>query len=778
GNNDISEKKIGFIKKFLVPVYSPISLMLLGAAFLSLFNEGRFDFYFIIVLYCVNYFAQRWQEFKADKAIKHLRDKLSFDVLTLRDGVWRPINAKLLVSGDRIKLGLGSMIPADGVILSSRNLAINEAALTGESLPKEKKASDKIYSGSFIVTGDLEAEIKATGRKTYFGKTIFSIEPATQKSMLERDIFFIARFLTIISIAAVFILTVVFVYRGFPISRLIVLDLSLVIAGIPIALPAVMAVILSVGASGLAKKMVVVRRLSALQDLANVNLLLTDKTGTLTKNQIKIVNIISYQEDLNEDDISELAGYAASKDDPSAIDAAIFKRLEEAGRSVDGADIINFAPYDSDRKRTTAYIQKGEEKILVSLGAPQIIRGFDGFNSEETESKFYNDIRQAAADGYRVLALAVKKGEMEEKNMKIAGLIFMADPLEENSKETLRFIKANGIGVKMLTGDNKIIAERIAGELGLSGKIISENEIKTFFERNNWKKEFDDIAGFAEILPKDKYEIVKSAKDNYTVAVTGDGVNDFSALKIANVGIAAAGAVSALKSTADIVLLEKGISVIKDAILESRKIFVRLYNYSVYRISESFRVIITILILGLWYGFYPLVPLQLIVLALLNDIPIISLAVDRVKISAKPSEIKIKERFALSLLFGSVGVLNSILFFLLLTKIYHPSLSYLQTMFFLKLTVSGHALIFVAHTKEKWFRFLPSKEVITATVATQAAATVLSVSGLLMPEKISLRAAAFVWVWALFWMQISELMKYVQAKTIKYFDLKTKDAAR
>jgi len=767
GLNDVSKKSSGLIKKFLAPLYSPISLMLLGAAFLSRLNGRIFDFYFILALYFVNYSIQKWQEFKADRAISELRSKLLFDVSTLRDDKWCFINAQKLVPGDRIRLGLGSIIPADAMVVTSKNLSINQAVLTGESVPKEKKIGDKIYSGSFIVTGSLEAEVTATGRNTNFGKTIFSIEQPAGKSILEKDILSITRFLTIISITAVSILTIFFALKGNSLEVLLTLDLSLIIAGIPIALPAVMTIILSIGAAGLAKKSVIVRRLSALQDLANVNLLLTDKTGTLTKNEIRVANIISYQRDLSTDDIIELANYAVSDETPDAIDLSIIKKLEETGRHPAKAEIINFIPYDSDRKRSTAFIKRGQEKILIDLGAPQVIQAFDDFGSQELRMKFEKDIGRAATEGFRVLAVAIRKDSSEEKNMKIVGLLFLADPLDESSKETIRFMRENGIGVKMLTGDNKVIAERITKELGLLGRIFSLKETREFYKNKMALQNERGIAAFAEILPKDKYEIVQAFKTQYIVAATGDGINDLPALKIANVGIAVAGAVSALKSLADIVLLGQGLAVIKDAILESRKIFVRLYNYSVYRISESFRLIITILILGLWYGFYPLEPLQLILLAFLNDIPIISLAVDRVKISAKPSEINTRERLSISLLFGSIGVLNSILLFFLMTKVLHFSLPVIQTMFFLKLTVSGHALIFVAHTKERWYKYLPSKEVILATVITQIIATALAITGYLMPEKISFLAVAFIWLWALIWMQISELMKDLQMKLMK-----------
>jgi len=768
GLNDVKEQKIGLVKRFLKPLYSPISLMLLGAAFLSRLSGKTFDFYFILALYFVNYSIQKWQEFKADRAIQELRGKLSFDVWVLRDGQWGFVNAKYLASGDHIRLGLGGIIPADGTVISAKNLSVNEAVLTGESMPKDKKIGDKIYSGSFIATGNLEAEVTATGKNTNFGKTIFSIEPPVHKSILEKDILSTTQFLTIVSITAVLILTAVFISKGFAIEDLLTLDLSLIIAGIPIALPAVMAIILSIGAGGLAKKSVVVRRLSALQDLANVNLLLTDKTGTLTKNEISVSHVISYQKGLSTDGVIELARYAVSADTPDAIDLAIIKKFEETARQLAQAEIINFAPYDSDRKRSTVFVQRGQEKILISMGAPQVIKAFDDFASKEMASRFEKDITEAANQGFRALAIAVKKDGPKEERMEIAGLLFLADPLDEVSKETMRFMRGNGIGVKMLTGDNKVIAKRIAKELEFSGKVLTAQETRKFYgNEQTFQNEFSDIAAFAEVSPKDKYEIVKLLKARYIIAATGDGINDLPALKIANVGIAVSGAVSALKSMADIVLLGQGLSVIQDAILESRKIFARLYNYSVYRISESFRLIITILILGLLYGFYPLQPLQLILLAFLNDIPIISLAVDRVKILAKPSEIKSRQRFGLSLLFGSVGIINSILLFILMTKVLRLPLPVIQTMFFLKLTVSGHMLIFVAHTKEKWFKFLPSKQVIIATLATQAVATTLAVTGFLMPAGISVLAAAFVWVWAFFWMQISELMKGLQMKFIK-----------
>lgn len=384
--------------------------------------------------------------------------------------------------------------------------------------------------------------------------------------------------------------------------------------------------------------------------------------------------------------------------------------------------------------------------------------------SEEAKATFRHDVETLSARGYRVVAMAIKKdGDEKEEKMSLSGLIVFSDTLELDAKATIDFMNANGIDVKMVTGDNRSISKEIAHELGFTGNIITKNDLEKMTWSTVTPEWWKGISGFSEVLPEDKYHIMEEAKKYYTVAATGDGVNDLAALQMANVGIAVSRAVDALKANADIVLTLSGISVIKDAILESRKIFVRLYTYSLYRISESMRLIITVAILGLLVGAYPLTPLQLILLALLNDLPIISLATDKVKIANRPSKINVKERFILSSSFGMVGVVNSLLLFFIARWMGLPW-AVIQTIFFLKLTVGGHLLIYVAHTKERWWKFLPSKQVIIATALTQAVATILALTGLFMGGAISWQWAVIVWLWAFFWMQISELVKYFMSK--------------
>jgi len=277
------------------------------------------------------------------------------------------------------------------------------------------------------------------------------------------------------------------------------------------------------------------------------------------------------------------------------------------------------------------------------------------------------------------------------------------------------------------------------------------------------EKIFEGSAGFSEVLPKDKYNLVKLAQRNYIVAVTGDGINDLPAVRTADVGFAVSNAVDALKSSADIVLLSGGISLIEDSIIEARKIFSRLYNYSVYRISESLRIIITIALIGIIYKTYPLTPIQIIILAFLNDVPIITLAFDRVKKTLKPAHVDVKRRFILSSLFGLVGVFNSMFLLFLMLYGFHFSWDIIQSVFFLKLAVSGHMLIYVAHTEEVWYKFLPSKQVIWATTITQILATLIVFFGL-FTTKLSIPVILFVWVWAFGWMQVAEIVKHIRQK--------------
>jgi len=755
GFNRIAEKKRNSLQKFAHWAASPISLMLLAAAILSLTLDKIFDVWLILTLYALNFFIQLWHEHKADQAVEKLESNLSAQIRTCRDGRWQQIDSSQLVPGDVISLFAGSVVPADVHILDSRNVSINESAVTGESLPKEKNNGDYAFTGTFVATGQAVAEVVATGMRTRFGKTIKLVDNSSKKSLLEQDILNISKFLSTISIAIVAIFSILFLALHQSIRDVVTVDLSLLIAGIPVALPTVMSIIIGIGILELAKKQAVVRRLSSLEDLANVNLLLSDKTGTLTQNEIQVAKVIPYGK-LSQKDLVALASSTTGDDDRNPIDNAVKNQAKNLG--LPAMPQLKYIPADSQRKRATAVTLLNNNRILVSAGAVQVIESLCEL-SEQAKKRLDDDITEAAVSGYRLHAIAIKKDEDEEKGMVFAGLLLLSDTIRPEAKEVIDFLRQQGVNVKMVTGDNHLIAQRVASELGLEGKILTSEEIARF--KLDSPAQLKNIAGFAEVLPEDKLRLAQEAENFYTVAMTGDGINDLPAIKAAGVGVAVKNAVDALRTTADIVLLSDGITVIKDAIVESRKIFARLYHYSVFRLSESFRIIITIAVLGFIYHTYPLTPIHLLLLAFLNDVPIVSLAYDRVRVPRQPAKINIKQRFVLSTLYGMAGIANSLLMFFLLKDLLHIDWVMIQTVFFLKLVVSGHLLIYVAHTDERWWRMLPSKQVIGATLFTQLLATAFALFGW-FTQKISWEMVLLVWVWSFIWMQVSELAKIVR----------------
>ncbi|MDE2213049.1 MAG: HAD-IC family P-type ATPase, partial [Patescibacteria group bacterium] len=635
GYNEIPQKRESLFHKVARQSASPISAMLFAAALLSFIGGKTFDGGFILILLIANVLITALQEHKADTAIEKLNEHITSSVRVLRDGAWVQITSRLLVPKDLIELRAGNVVPADLRVAEANNLSTNEAAVTGESLPKEKAVGELLYSGSFVSSGLVRGEIVATGGNTRFGATLKKAEGNEKKSSLEENILRISRFLSILSLAAAAILTVILWEGHGSIVEILRLDLSLLIAGIPISLPAVMTLIIAFGVIALSKKQVVVRRLSSLEDLANTDFLLTDKTGTLTQNKIQVDEVISYGA-VPQSEVLRLASAIAQEEPDTVMNAAI---LEKTG-SPSGQTRVSYIPGDSERKRSTLVYTRDAEFETLSLGAPRVIADLC-LLGENTREAFGRDIDRLAERGYRSIALARARGDAE-KNMELLGLLSLSDTLREDAAGVISFLQQNGIGVAMVTGDDRAIAKEIARKLNIPGSnILSREDLLARGFKALQAKDFENTQAFAQILPEDKLELVKAAGRYFTVAANGDGVNDLPAVKAASVGFAVANAVDALKGAADIVLLSPGIAVMRDAFLEGRKIFARLYSYSLYRISESFRLIVTIAFLGILIGSYPLSPLQLILIALLNDLPIISLAFDRVKLANRPSTINV-----------------------------------------------------------------------------------------------------------------------------------------
>ncbi|MFX1452104.1 MAG: plasma-membrane proton-efflux P-type ATPase, partial [Promethearchaeota archaeon] len=628
GYNEIPEKKERPIVKFLKNFWGPIPWMIEIAAILSIIIEHWDDFAIIFAMLLINSVVRFWEENKADNAIELLKEKLALKAKVRRDRKWVEIEAKLLVPGDIVHLRLGDIIPADTKLIDGEYLTVDESVLTGESLPVDKKVSDMGYEGAIIRQGEMDGVVVGTGLNTFFGKTTQLVEEAKTRSHFQKAIVKIGNYLIIIAVILVAIVIIVGIVRAESFLSLLQFALVLVVAAIPVALPAVMMVSMAVGAMELAKKKAIVSRLLSIEEAASVDVLCCDKTGTLTKNQISVGKIIPFG-NYSENDVILYGCLASKEESRDPIDDAFFNKMKE-NKQIDSASSIykplSFKPFDPVVKRTEAKLKdENDREINVSKGAIQVILSLVK-GDQDLQNKVNNFGKEFASAGFRALGVAMSK---ESDIWEYIGIVALHDPPREDSFDTIKTAKSLGIKIKMVTGDHVEIGKQIAGNLGIGTNIVVSSEIigKSDSETISLVENAD---GFAEVYPEHKYHIVELLQDrDHVVGMTGDGVNDAPALKKADIGIAVSNATDAAKSAADIVLTDPGISVIVKATEESRKIFERMKSYAVYRIAETVRILIFLVLSITIFAFYPITAIMIVILALLNDIPIMTIAFDK-----------------------------------------------------------------------------------------------------------------------------------------------------
>ncbi len=757
GLNEISEKKINPILKFLGYFWGPIPWMIEVAAILSVIIKHWEDFWIILALLLLNAVVAFWQEFKADSAIDALKQKLALKARALRDGKWSELSAKELVPGDIIRIRLGDIVPADIKLLDGDYLMIDESALTGESMPVEKHKSDIGYEGSVVNQGEMTALVVATGMNTYFGKTAKLVEEAETKSHFQKAVVRIGDYLILLAVVLVIVIFLVAFARHESMLATLQFALVLTVAAIPVALPAVLSVTMAVGAITLAKKEAIVSKLVAIEEMAGEDILCSDKTGTITKNEITVSETVPF-EGFNEKDILLFGTLASKKEDRDPIDNAIMTKAESLNLTDKLSDIYkvtNFKPFDPVSKRTEAEVEDDRgSHFLVSKGAPQVIMSL--IENKEFDSKNVNkEVDTFASKGFR--ALGVAKTD-EKKNWEFVGLIALNDPAREDSAETIKIAQSMGVNVKMVTGDHIAVAKEIARQVNMGTNIVKADSFLGKSDREA-ERVVENADGFAEVFPEHKYHIVELLQaKGHIVGMTGDGVNDAPALKKADAGIAVAGSTDAAKSAAAIVLTKPGLSVIIDAIKQSRKIFQRMNNYSIYRITETIRVLIFITSSIIVFGFYPVTALMIVLLALLNDAPIMTIAYDNVKPSEKPDKWNMRTLLSIATVLGIIGVFVSFSALYIGRDVFHLSREILQSFIYLKLSVAGHLTIFVARTKGPFWSIKPAKQLFFAVLITQFIATLIVVYGFLMPA-MGWGLALFIWAYALVFFVITDFIK-------------------
>lgn len=747
GPNSLEEEEQSVWKLVLTHFWGPIPWMIEAAVVLSAIARRWDDFLVITTMLLINGGVGFWHQNKSQSAIKALKERLSPTARVIRNGQSKKVDASELVPGDIIGISIGQVAPADAVLLNRQHLSMDESTLTGESLPLEKNGDDPIFSGTSVKRGSARAVVTATGAGTRFARTAELVQKAERISHFQRAVLRIGYFL--IGTTGVLVALVIFVtwlLQGNTWDQVLIFALALTLAGIPQALPAVLSVTMSVGASFLAKREAIVSELAAMEEIAGLEVLCADKTGTITMNQLRLQPPVRLAA-ANDQELLLAAALTCEKDSDDPIDKAILEGLDQEVREqTEKYRIAEFRPFDPTRKRAEADVTNGAE-FTVAKGAPQVIMDLVG--DETKRQKVEQLVDNLAEDGFRALGVARRDSG---KDWRYLGILPLLDPPRQGTSEVVREAQNHGIEIRMVTGDHPAIARQVAKQVGLGTNIIAAANMfgagrgqgprvrEGVFEAN----------GFAEVTPEDKFNIIKSfqARDRI-VGMTGDGVNDAPALKQADVGIAVAGATDAARAASSLVLTAPGLGVIIQAVEQARKIFERMVSYSTFRIAETMRVLLFVSITILVYGFFPVTPIMIVLLAILNDIPIMTIAWDNAPASRRPVRWNMPRVLTIASVLSVTGVLGTFILLWYIQNRMNVSMAELQTAMFLKLLVAGHFTIYLTRNERwPWSRPWPNARMLLALESTQVGGTLIAIFGFLVTP-ISWQFALGIWAFAL-----------------------------
>jgi H+-transporting ATPase len=821
GYNEIAEKEEPLWHRLFRRFWGPIPWMIEAAAILSAAVQKWEDFIIISVMLLVNAGLDFFQEHRALNALKALKQRMTAEIIVLRDGAFATIPARELVTGDVVKLRLGNIVPADVQLLQGDYLLIDQSALTGESLPVSKKVNDAAYASTIVKQGEMLAVVVNTGAQTNFHTVVALVAKASleERSHFQRMVIRIGDFLIAMTVVLVVLIVMVALFRHEHFIEIARFALVLTVASIPVALPAVLSVTMAVGAMNLARRKAIVSKLTAIEELAGVDVFCSDKTGTLTKNEMQVAEPVVHG-GAQARELFLVAALASKPENLDPIELPIFQYIDEHFPDLDWKAYVQtaFTPFDPIRKRTEAEIERDGDHFVAMKGAAQVLMGMTQLSDEETRN-ISQTVDQLAAKGYRTLAVGRRRGDGP---LELLGLIPLYDPPRDDSKQVIADMQRHGVEVKMVTGDNLAIAREIGGLLGLTPRTMSSeqltgaagNELLTLaavlsaaiyqrlkpevsrreaqrfadevmkdvgalYDTRLLEREFlhthesaivemiESVDIFAEVVPEDKYRIVDTLqKAGHIVGMTGDGVNDAPALKKADCGIAVSNATDAARAAAAIILTAPGLGVINEAVKQARITFERMKSYSIYRIAETIRVILFMTASIVLFNFYPVTALMIILLALLNDIPILTIAYDRTRVSMNPVRWRMSELLMISTVLGVIGLVASFGLFYILVELGF-SREMIQSLIFLKLVVAGHATIFLTRTNDWfWKPPYPSWLLVHGSLWSAVFGTLIVVYGLFMTPT-GWTYALWTWAYALAWLVFNDMVKMWTYRLLK-----------
>lgn len=758
GPNKLEEKKESKILKFLGFMWNPLSWVMEAAALMAiaLANGGGRppdwqDFVGIIVLLLINSTISFIEENNAGNAAAALMAGLAPKTKVLRDDRWSEQDAAMLVPGDIISIKLGDIVPADARLLEGDPLKIDQSALTGESLPVTKNPSDEVFSGSTCKQGEIEAVVIATGVHTFFGKAAHLVDSTNQVGHFQKVLTAIGNF-CICSIAIGIAVELIVMY---PIQHRKYRDgidnlLVLLIGGIPIAMPTVLSVTMAIGSHRLSQQGAITKRMTAIEEMAGMDVLCSDKTGTLTLNKLTVDRTLIevFAKGVEKEHVILLAARASRTENQDAIDAAIVGMLADPKEARAGIREVHFLPFNPVDKRTAlTYIDSDGKWHRASKGAPEQILNLCNCK-EDVRRKAHAVIDKFAERGLR--SLGVARQEIPERTKdspgapwQFVGLLPLFDPPRHDSAETIRRALNLGVNVKMITGDQLAIAKETGRRLGMGTNMYPSSSLLGQHKDASIaalpvEELIEKADGFAGVFPEHKYEIVKKLQERkHICGMTGDGVNDAPALKKADIGIAVADATDAARSASDIVLTEPGLSVIISAVLTSRAIFQRMKNYTIYAVSITIRIVFGFMFIALIWKF-DFAPFMVLIIAILNDGTIMTISKDRVKPSPQPDSWKLKEIFATGIVLGGYQALMTVIFFWAMrdtdffsdkfgVKSIQDTPDEMMAALYLQVSIVSQALIFVTRSRSWSFVERPGLLLVSAFVAAQLVATLIAV---------------------------------------------------
>ncbi|KAK8641734.1 hypothetical protein V6N13_011112 [Hibiscus sabdariffa] len=757
GPNKLEEKSESKFLKFLGFMWNPLSWVMEIAAIMAiaLANGGGKppdwqDFVGITALLLINSTISFIEENNAGNAAAALMAGLAPKTKVLRDGKWGEQEAAILVPGDIISIKLGDIIPADARLLQGDALKVDQSALTGESLPVNKNPGDGVYSGSTVKQGELEAVVIATGVHTFFGKAAHLVDSTNNVGHFQKVLTAIGNF-CICSIAVGMFIEIIVMY---PIQHRRYRDgidnlLVLLIGGIPIAMPTVLSVTMAIGSHRLSQQGAITKRMTAIEEMAGMDVLCSDKTGTLTLNKLTVDKsmVEVFAKDVDKEMLLLLAARASRVENQDAIDACIVGMLGDPKEAREGITEVHFFPFNPVDKRTAmTYIDSNGSWHRASKGAPEQIIELCVLR-EDVKKKAHDIIDKFADRGLRSLGVARQTVPEKTKDSpggpwEFVGLLPLFDPPRHDSAETIRRALHLGVNVKMITGDQLAIGKETGRRLGMGTNMYPSSALLGNKDERVNTIDVDELIekadGFAGVFPEHKYEIVKRLQERkHICGMTGDGVNDAPALKKADIGIAVDDATDAARSASDIVLTEPGLSVIVSAVLTSRAIFQRMKNYTIYAVSITIRIVLGFMLLALIWKF-DFSPFMVLIIAILNDGTIMTISKDRVKPSPMPDSWKLQEIFATGIVLGTYLACMTVVFFWaaaesdffsekLGVKSIRNSKHELTTAVYLQVSIVSQALIFVTRSRSWSFIERPGLLLVVAFVLAQLVATVLAV---------------------------------------------------